>query len=194
MVKLGDGKYFLPLFSNLAEAIYESPFYWMMNDNAYTNTAFRHRGDATEIITHNLLYAVFTRGTTYRGVNVKHGAKDVTDIDVLAVSGNKAIIVQCKSKKLTVKARAGNPDSLKSDFLKAVQEPYQQGLAARDALLSANPNLTRPDGQQIRLRWPIDEAYVVCVTGDHYPALLAQARAYLQIRGRRPLPCDDDRL
>ena len=188
MVKLGDGKCFLPLFSNLAEAIYESPFYWMIDDNVYKDTALKHRGDATEIITHNLLSGVFTHGATYRNVNVKRGAKDVTDIDVLAVSGNKAVIVQCKSKKLTAKARAGDPNSLETDFLKAVQEPYKQGLVARDALLSTHAKLTRLDGRPIRLRWPIHEAYVVCVTGDHYPALLAQARAYFQLRDGDPYP------
>ena len=188
MVKLGDGRYFLPLFSNLAEAIYESPFYWMIDDRDYKNTALKHRGDATEIITHNLLSKVFTHGATYRNVNVKRGAKDLTDIDILAVSGNKAVIVQCKSKKLTAKARSGDADSLETDFLKAVQEPYKQGLVAREALLSANAKLTRTDGRQIRLRWPIDEAYVVCVTGDHYPALLAQARAYFQPRDGDPYP------
>ena len=188
LIKLGDGRYFLPLFSNLAEAIYESPFYWMMGDGAYSNTALRHRGDATEVITRKLLSAVFTHGRVYRDVKVKRGSRDVTDIDILAVSGNKAVIVQCKSKKLTAKARAGDPDSLKADFLKAVQEPYQQGLLARDALLSANATLTRPDGRPVRLRWPIEEAYVVCVTGDHYPALLAQARAYLQIQDGDPYP------
>lgn len=188
MVKLGDGKYFLPLFSNLAEAIYESPFYWMIDDRDYKNTALKHRGDATEIITHNLLPEVFKHGATYRNVNVKRGAKNLTDIDILAVSGNKAVIVQCKSKKLTEKARSGDADSLETDFFKAVQEPYKQGLVARDALLSANAKLTRTDGRQIQLEWPIDEAYVVCVTGDHYPALLAQARAYFQLRDGDPYP------
>ena len=188
LIELGDGRYFLPLFSNLAEAIYESPFYWMMRDGAYRNTALRHRGDATEVITRNLLSAVFTHGRVYRDVKVKRGSKDVTDIDILALSGNKAVIVQCKSKKLTAKARAGDPESLKTDFLKAVQEPYEQGLAARDALLDEQPALVLQDGRPLRLRRPIDEGYVVCVTGDDYPALQSQARSYLEVRDGDPYP------
>lgn len=188
VIDLGNQRYFLPLFANLAQAIYESPFYWMNRDHLYKDTAFRHRGETTERITRTLLSPVFKHGRIYRNVRVKSGTKDVTDIDVLAVSGNKAVIVQCKSKKLTAKARTGDADSLKNDFLKAVQEPYQQGLAARNVLLGENPSLTRNGGQPIQLRWPITDAYVVCVTGDHYPALLAQARAYLHIRDGDPYP------
>lgn len=188
VINLGNQRYFLPLYFNLAEAVYESPFYWMGKDRSYQDTAFGHRGETTERITRNLLSPVFKYGRIYRNVIVKSGTKDVTDIDVLAVSGNKAVIVQCKSKKLTAKSRAGNPDSLKNDFLKAVQEPYEQGLAARNVLLGENPILIRPDGQRIQLKWPITDAYIVCVTGDHYPALLAQARAYLQVREGNPYP------
>ena len=188
VINLGNGTYFLPLYANLAQAIYESPFYWMSGNRAYKDTAFRHRGEATERITRQLLSPVFKHGRIYRNVKVKSGTNDVTDIDVLAVSGNKAVIVQCKSKKLTAKARAGNADSLKHDFLKAVQEPYEQGLKARNVLLGENPCLIRPDGEPIQLKWPITDAYVVCVTGDHYPALLVQARKYLHIKDGDPYP------
>ena len=188
IIDLGNGRYFLPLFPNLAQAIYEGPFYWTTSDPAYRDISLKHRGEATEEITYELLAPLFPNATIYRDVKVKIGPNDLTDIDVLAVSGNKAIIVQCKSKKLTLNARAGNLEQLASDFAKAVQEPYEQGLLARNALLEQKPSLIGRDGRTINLRHAIDDAYIVCITGDHYPALTAQANRFLNIEDDKPYP------
>ena len=41
----------------------------------------------------------------------------VTDIDVLVIVGNKAIIVQVKSKRLTALSRIGNEEKIKKVIL-----------------------------------------------------------------------------
>ena len=188
IIDLADDRYFLPLFPNLTQAIYEGPFYWTTSDPAYRDIAFKHRGEATEKLTYQLLAPLFPNASIYRDVKVKIGSNDLTDIDVLAVSGNKAIIVQCKSKKLTLDARAGNLEKLAYDFAKAVQEPYEQGLLARNALLRPHPSLINVDGRPINLRHTIDDAYIVCITGDHYPALIPQAKRFLTIEDDKPYP------
>ena len=179
-VALGDGRYCVPLLPNLAQSVYESPFYWMLGDNQYKDTAFKNRGDTTEIITRDLLAPVFGAARVHRGVKVKKGKTDVTDLDTLAFSGNKALIVQCKSKKLTLTARAGDGQMLRKDFMQAVQDAYDQGLKGREALLAGECQLEDEHGNPIALPRAIDEVYILCVTGDHYPAVISQARVFLQ--------------
>ena len=187
-VALGDGRYCVPLLLNLAQSVYESPFYWMLGDNQYKDTAFKNRGDTTEIITRDLLAPVFGAARVHRGVKVKKGNTDVTDLDTLAFSGNKALIVQCKSKKLTLTARAGDGQMLRKDFMQAVQDAYGQGLKGREALLAGECQLEDEHGNPIALPRAIDEVYILCVTGDHYPAVISQARVFLQKQEDHPHP------
>ena len=180
VVELGDGRYWLPLPPNLAQSIYESPFYWMTQDDQYRDAAFNNRGEATEIIARGLLVPVFGRSRVHRGVLVKKGRNHVTDLDVLAVSGNKALIVQCKSKKLTLMARAGHGQTLQKDFVKAVQDAYDQALKGRQSLIQGDCTFTDAKGNRVRLPTSIDDVYILCVTGDHYPAVILQARTFLR--------------
>ena len=188
VVELGDGRYWLPLPPNLAQSVYESPFYWMTQDDQYRDAAFKNRGDATEIIARDLLVPVFGRTRVHRGVLVKKGGNRVTDLDVLTVSGNKALIVQCKSKKLTLMARSGHGQTLQKDFVKAVQDAYDQALKGRQALIQGDCTFTDAEGNRVRLPTRIDHVYILCVTGDHYPAVIPQARTFLSKGDEDPHP------
>ena len=188
VVAIGDGNYWVPILPNLPKAIYESPYYWMIEDEQYRETALANRGDATESITHDLLVSVFGPGRVFRGVNIRKGKADITDIDVLAVSGNKAVIAQCKSKRLTIGARRGDEKALRSDFSKAVQGAYDQAIKGKRALIDEGYSLRDAKGVAISLPTEIDEVYILCITGDHYPAVIAQARFYLKKQDKDPHP------
>ena len=188
IVDLDSNRFFLPIFINLAESIYESPFYWMLQDSTYKSRALKHRGATTEEIATDFLGNVFGHKKVYRGLQVSTDTRDLTDIDAFASAGNKAVILQAKSKKLTVASRQGHLDSLISDFQKAIQDAYTQGLTARSSLLGrlfASPvgtdDLSNP-GEQI------DDAYILCITGDHYPAVAIQSMAYLEKDDSDPYP------
>ena len=188
VMELGNGQYCLPIYANLPESIYESPFYWMLGDKKYRDVAWENRGEATEAITHDLLVSAFSYDKVFKGVKVKLGRTDVTDIDVLAICGNKAIIAQCKSKKLTLKARRGDGWALKNDFIQAVQDAYDQAIKSRQALLDGGYTLTDANGDAILLPENVDEAYILCVTGDEYPAVIIQARVLLEKSEAEPHP------
>src|SRR5258708_31744495 len=107
----------------------------MSPDKAYKDKSFEHRGSATVAMAGEMLAHVFGQNV-YRDVKVIKNKKEVvTDIDVLAIAGNKAVIVQSKSKKLTALARTGNENQLEADFKKAIQEAYGQGVKCRKAIL-----------------------------------------------------------
>ena len=186
VMALGNGLYCIPIFPNLSKAIYDNPYYWMIEDERYIDTALRNRGNATESITHDLLAPVFGSRRVFKGVKVNKDKADITDIDVLAVSGNKAVIAQCKSKKLTIDARRGDGKALRNDFTKAVQDAYDQAIKARKALIDGNYRLINERGATVSLPNKVDEVYVLCVTGDHYPAVMTQARVYLKRQDKDP--------
>ena len=188
VITLEDGRYWVPILSNLAESIYESPYYWMEKDEEYKDTASKNRGATAEIITRDLLIPAFGSNRVHRGVKVRRGKTDITDLDTLAISGNKALIVQCKSKKLTITARSGDGPTIRTDFKKAIQDAYDQGIAGRKALLEGDCELIGEDGVPINLPSQVDEVYILCITGDHYPAVISQARTHLKIQDGDPHP------
>ena len=188
VVILQNGKYFIPILINLARSIYESPFYWMLQDEEYKETAFENRGDATERIIFDLVSKVFGKRNTFRNVRLEKDGNDVTDIDILGVCGNKAIIIQAKSKKLTVESRLGDGKSLEKDFQSAIQAAYEQALRSRRALLEDSYTINSEDASLTALCRNLDEAYIVCVTGDHYPALAVQVKNYLHKEDSDPFP------
>ena len=116
IMTIGEGRYCLPIYANLPKAIYESPYYWMRDDAAYRNSASDNRGKATEFIARDLLLPIFERDRIFRGVRVRKGKTDFTDLDILAVSGSKAVIVPCKSKKLTIEASSQSCLECKGHF------------------------------------------------------------------------------
>ena len=188
VIRLGIDRFFLPIFFNLARSIYESPFYWMLEDSNYKDIGLENRGNATEVIAYGLLTQVFGENNVYRGVKIRKGKDDVTDIDVLAVEGSKAVIVQAKSKKLSEKSRRGEGECLKRDFQAAIQDAYNQALVSRKAVLEADSTLL-VDGKRIdQVKTAIDEAYIICLTGDHYPAVTMQLDSYLQENEYDPYP------
>ena len=178
----------MPIFANLAESIYESPYYWMDKDEEYKDTASKNRGTTAEVITRDLLIPAFGSNRVHRGVKVRRGKTDITDLDTLAISGNKALIVQCKSKKLTITSRSGDGPTIRTDFKKAIQDAYDQGIAGRKALLEGNCELICEDGVPINLPSQVDEVYILCITGDHYPAVISQARTHLKVQDGDPDP------
>ena len=189
IIVLAADHYFLPVAFNLAQSIYESPFYWMSRDSEYASIAFNNRGNAAEKIAHQMLVGVFGVKSVFKNVKILKNKKELlTDIDVLAICGNKAVIVQAKAKKLTALARKGNDDQLKKDFVEAIQNAYEQGLICREALIGQSNSLLSENGNELHLSEQIDDAYIICLTTDHYPAVTYQAGVYLEQKAGNPSP------
>ncbi|ENO16768.1 hypothetical protein J057_03650 [Marinobacter nanhaiticus D15-8W] len=125
IIKLDDETFCLFQLYSLCESLYESPFFWFQSDSQYFETAMKNRGDFTEDFTTARLTEVFGSRTNRVNTNVilKKGKDIVGEVDVLATYGDRLIVVQAKSKKLTIAARKGNDNALNSDFKNSVQKP-----------------------------------------------------------------------
>lgn len=165
----------------LAEAIYDTPFYWMAQDKDYLPVLSKHRGEFTEEFVAQRLGLVFGTEHVYANVDIL-GTKGATagEIDVLVVWGDRAIVVQAKSKRLTLEARKGNDQVIRDDFKKSVQDAYDQAVQCAQCLDGKRFTLTAADGRQVALPYKLKEIYIFCVVSDHYPALSFQARQFLK--------------
>ncbi len=181
LLRMPNGEFLSLQLYSLTEAIYEAPHHWMYQDQAYRPTLAKNRGEFTESFVAERLGSVFGNEHVYLNVEINEAkAKKISEIDVLVIWGNRLIIVQAKSKRLTLESRKGNDLIIRDDFKKAVQLAYDQGAACAKWILENSYGLVSADGRALELPKNIKETYVFCVVSDHYPALSFQARQFLQ--------------
>lgn len=147
-----------------------------MKTNPGTN-----RGRFTEALAFERLLRTFSDKHVFANVDIwKSKGEKLGEIDVLVVFGDRAIVLQAKSKRLTLEARKGNDQQIKDDFKKAIQSSYDQAHLCAVALTGQSPTLIDAKGQPLTLRYPLKRVYLVCIVADHYPALSFQARQFLK--------------
>lgn len=193
LLRLPNGEFALLQNYALAEAIYDSPFYWMQDDKAYRQHRDRHRGEFTENLVAERLETVFGADRVFTNIDIWQGKTKVAEIDVLVLWADRAIIVQAKAKRLTIEGRKGNDQVIRDDFKKSVQDAYDQGLTCAECLGDLRYRLARADSSTVELP-DITEIFMFCVVSDHYPALSFQTRQFLKARVvervRAALVCD----
>ena len=187
IVQVSNDNFYVSLLFYLCRSIYESPFYWMVRDEDYRDVALQNRGNATEEIAYETLKMSFG-DNVYRDIKARKDGQDVTDIDVLVVFDNKAVIVQAKSKKLRISSRLGEGESIRSDFQEAVQSAYDQALISRLALTDHRYELVNSEGKCVLGARALDDVYILCITGDYYPALSVQIQYHLRRSEDDPYP------
>lgn len=184
IIRLNDDEVLLFQQYSLVESFYESPVFWMKDDKQYKNTASDNRGKFTEDFAEERLKKVFAEENVFSNVEIlTNGGNVVGEIDTLVLFANRALIVQAKSKTLTIPARQGIKDKIEDDFQKAVQDAYDQGYSCAELILQPdNYYLKTRDGVIINSKFKLDDVYIMCVVSDHYPALFHQSRQFLNYR------------
>lgn len=164
---------------SLWESLYESPFFWFNSDKFYKQQASKNRGQFTEDYCATRFETVFKTGNVYKNIDVYQGKTRISEIDVLVIFGDYALVVQAKSKKLTIEARKGNSNQLKSDFKAAVQDAYDQALIC-SKLLQQEDVVYKQGDKIIDLKGnKYKDIFPICVVSDYYPALATQSREFL---------------
>ena len=182
-IRRGPNKFILLQYFGIAEVLYETPFYWMCADEAYVSTALHNRGKFTETFASERLSHVFGHSRVFQNVEILESkGKILGEIDVLALFGNRAVVVQAKSKKLTLEARKGIKLQLQNDFKAAVQDSVGQALACADLLGNSSVTLRCKNGKTVPLTERPQTIFPLSVVADHYPALACQTRQFLKVK------------
>lgn len=183
LIPVVTGEFILFQCYTLVEALYEAPFYWMGADKAYAPESLKHRGQFTEEVSTQRLELVFGKENVHPNVHVLDSkGNELGEIDVLVLFGDRAIVLQAKSKRLTIEARKGHDKQIKDDFKKSVQDAYDQGVKC--AAVMTNPQYEFRDAQSQKVLLPksLKEIYLLCVVADHYPALNCQVEEFLNAK------------
>ena len=183
LIRYSDDSCILFQSPRFVEAMYESPFYWMCKDRPYRATAMRNRGRFTEEFCRERLEVVFGKKNVHSNIDIiKSKGEKISEIDVLVLFGNRAIVLQAKSKKLTLEARKGNDQKIRDDFTRSIQDAYDQGYKCAEYLAHGGFKLKGTETQEITVRHKLKEIYVICVVSSYYPALSLQAMEFLKFR------------
>ncbi|WP_430458076.1 YecA family protein [Rheinheimera sp.] len=183
VIKLNECQFLLFQYYSIVEAFYETPFFWFLESAEYKATALKNRGEFTENFAFERLVRVFGENNVYKNIDIFGPDGNIAgEIDVLVLYADRAIILQAKSKKLTLQARQGNKINLESDFEKAVQAAYDQGFACAQFMRQADKyNLKHHEtGIELKKIGGLKEFYISCLVSDHYPALFVQSRQFLR--------------
>ena len=180
LIPAGNDVYILLHIYSFVEAIYESPFFWMGADKRYVSTAMKHRGQFTEEFATERLALVFGKENVYPNVDIfdSKGTK-FGEIDVLVLFGNRIIVLQAKSKRLTIEARKGNDLQIRDDFKKSIQDSCEQACRCAVALGDTAYILKDAHSKEVTISTPARSVYILCLVSDHYPALSFQSRQFL---------------
>lgn len=180
ILDLGSEKYLLFQYYSLVEALYETPFYWLISDQSYSNEAMKNRGFFTENFSKEKLESVFGKKRVFSNINIIDSNKNIAgEIDVLVVFANRAIVLQAKSKRLTIESRKGNDSTIKDDFKKSIQDSYDQALSCSKLITDKKYKLFDANGVEINISREFKEIYIFCIVSDHYPALSFQTHQFL---------------
>lgn len=182
IINLGNEKFISFQSYSIWESLYESPFFWFDTDDAYKKIASDNRGAFTEDFSADRLASVFGQENVYKNINIHKGKDIIGEIDVLVIFGEYALVIQAKSKKLTIEARKGNSQKLEDDFKKAVHKAYDQALECCDFLQDSSVVFKQEDIVLKLDTTGLDSIFPICIVSDYYPALAAQAREFLKIR------------
>ncbi|MGN6603440.1 MAG: SEC-C metal-binding domain-containing protein [Ginsengibacter sp.] len=189
IIQLDSKRYFVPIIFSVFEAVYEGPYYWMLEDKKYHDKLAHNRGKVGEVIVYELLEKVFGAKRVFKSIRIEsRKGHDDTDIDILCLLGSKALCVQVKSKKLTQLSRKGNFEQLQKDFKGAVQDAYKQGVICRERIIEKSATFYDSTGNTIELSEEIDEVYILGVTTENYPALAHQTSILLDKNNNSPHP------
>ncbi len=181
-IKHGSDEFVLFQYSGMTEALYDSPFFWMCTDKNYLDEALTHRGNFTESFASERLSRVFGPDRVFQNVEIQKAKGDILgEIDVLVIFGDRVIIVQAKSKRLTLEARKGNVRVLKKDFKMAVQDAVAQSYLCAKSLNDSTVKLSCRDGRAVQLPANVSTIFPTTVVVDHYPALTFQTRHFLTV-------------
>jgi hypothetical protein len=188
-IRINHDEYIIFQLYSLYESIYESPFFWFLKDKLYLDTALGNRGSFTEQFCAKRLTDIFNPQRVFSNVTIRDkSGNDIAEIDILVLFGNRAIIFQTKSKRLTLASRKGNDNSLRDDFQKSIQDAYNQGLKCAALFDDTSVTFFKSDGQILTLKHNVSIKYIVCAICDHYPALAFQARQFLKYTATENVP------
>ena len=167
-----NDKYFIPILPIFSDVLLNTFHYDLIKDKEYSNIYNDKRGKWLECKTHNLMKSVFKDNVI---LNPFYPNKEEL-ADILVLYDRKIIIIQCKSKSLTLNSKKGEDfDSLKCDIKKGIKNAQKQAIKAKEYFLNnENPKIINNNVEiEIDMN-QVSDILILCVTFGYYKSLLTK--------------------
>ncbi len=167
---------------SLYEALYESPVFLLNENKKYSSTALKNRGYFTENFCFDKLKSIFGKNRVFSNIEIVNKKNEpLSEIDILVLYGDIAIIVQAKSKRLTIESRKGNLSMIQKDFKLAIQDAYDQASKTAISILNPNERYRNSKKESFEISNKIRKVYPIILLSDYYPSLSIQIKEFLKI-------------
>lgn len=186
MLRINDEILYVPVHRLLAQSLYELPFFWISSDREYFKRQGKiHRGSAGEIITEKILCGIFNDEEVFHNIEILSGKNNVSEIDNLVIYEGTAIIIQVKSKRITLDSRQGNIKRIEDDYQKAIKEAFSQAKKCENAIVSRQ--CTFKPSKLTDLIKTINDIICICITLDPIPGKDNMTRMFSELQEERPI-------
>jgi len=183
IVKLEENTFLCFQIYSLYEALYESPVFFLNESETYSSTASKNRGYFTEKFCFDRLTSIFEKKRVFSNIEIVTKKNEpLSEIDILVLYGDIAIIVQAKSKRLTIESRKGNLSMIQRDFKLAIQDAYDQAAKTANNILNPTRRFRNSQKEYIDITRKIRVVYPIILLSDYYPSLTTQTREFLTLK------------
>lgn len=165
-----DGSVLSPLPGQLNEVAAKTFFFDLFNDKEYRGEFTNSLGDFVETWTVNSLAQVIGTERILSGIDYPGG-----ETDVLVISEEALIVIECKRKGLTLQANAGGEtgfQQIKSDLSEGIGNAYNQATDFILTLDQMGEMEIESDNGRYRLDSNLFSTKMICIVlGDSYDLL-----------------------
>ena len=168
-----EGRYWLFVGPLLRSALFTTFYFDLLGDISYKPTFEKARGTYLEKKTAECLARLFPPAMTLVNPFYPNGDEMA---DVIVLHDRKILLIQCKSKLLTYRARIGSDfDALRDDVQKAIGASFQQAARAREYFQANKQARFTIAGERLVLDMDqVNGIYLVSVTSMPFQRLASR--------------------
>ncbi|MFW9995182.1 MAG: hypothetical protein ACFFD4_24305, partial [Candidatus Odinarchaeota archaeon] len=138
LILVDQEKIWIPIPTLLSQVAYASLHYDFTRNpsfESYKDDYNRISGELLEEQVAEVFRKIFPAARILTKYYIGSSSRSMMEGDVLIEFEGQYIVIECKSKKLTMLAKNGDIDEIKDSFSKAIQAAYNQGQKRRDLLV-----------------------------------------------------------
>lgn len=170
---IAEDEIFIPVPQLLYQVPVVTLHYDLIQDPDYEAQYTEFRGRYLEKKASILLGSIFGPFSFFPNLHFTDHKGKPGEIDILIKFDNKIIIIECKSKSLTLPAKQGNLDQIRNDFADAIQLAYDQNKRAIDYIYACEKaDFYQKNGTKISVQKDkINGCYSILITANTYATL-----------------------
>ena len=197
LLKTDDAKVFVPIPLLLHQVPVITLHYDLIQDFEYAETYAEARSVYLEKKAVLLMGTIFGAFSSHTNLHFVDHNKEKGEIDLLLRFDNKIIIVECKSKGLTLPSKQGNLTQIRKDFADAIQRAYDQNQKAINYINKCElSKFYEQNGTEIIVeKYKISGVYSIILTANTFSSLTTDLSVFLKKDADNPYPwalCESD--